>query len=468
MSRQQHHASERAFTSAVLDSLVERIALQRGTPTRRVRLSDDGEEFLDGDALWGLGFDGPLPHLPRVRVRSVRGPWTANVLATHGIDVPLVFGDAGLLVAKYFPELRELALAEGSRAPLVMFGADANPDRASMPSGTRFISDAQPPAAILRAIAQSQLVVSSCVTAVAIAESLGVPARLFATLEGGSFAHRDYLLGTRRPFASVADSASAAIAEGGYEPPRFDHDLLDRSFPLAESAADALSDAPERYSISVQDREKWAAALEVKVDAAAASLLAREVAVELESAQRSGEPDLASTVERLAHRLQVVEPHLVAHARGGDARLLAAVGGGNLAHATAALATREVAFSARVLGVRRLYAEMQIEISVTGTPEHGRWPEIMTLILQGLSGRWQVMQRIRLFAQQRRQWRVDLTFLVSLADLAGDGNWGLALQIGNQTLAVTDGQSVLLHDPAQRIPSGDPAVVSVIGIGEAG
>ena len=103
----------------VCREILRRAGIQ-GPPTRDRRLLSVGSVLSlarDGDVVWGTGVNGKSvdvdPPFSSLDVRAVRGPKTRAHLTAHGIDVPEVYGDPGLLVGRLWS--REQLRARQSR-----------------------------------------------------------------------------------------------------------------------------------------------------------------------------------------------------------------------------------------------------------------------------------------------------------------------------------------------------------------
>jgi pyruvyltransferase len=188
-----------------------------------------------GDVVWGTGVNGKKVDLERgyagLDVRAVRGPITADFLRGHGVYVPDVYGDPGLLVGSLWTrdELR------GDR-PVVPVSVVPNfhDFRASAadPAGrVQVISPQLPVREVLARIAASEYVVGSSLHGVIVAESLGIPARFVRSGVEPDIKYRDYYEGTGRSTFTQAASVEDALAIGPAELPRWDPGPLLAAFP---------------------------------------------------------------------------------------------------------------------------------------------------------------------------------------------------------------------------------------------
>lgn len=185
-----------------------------------------------GDVVWGTGLNAKLHRpLPRdvssLDVRAVRGPLTRAALVAAGVTVPTVFGDPALLLPRAFPHVLEWTQTKTRDVTVI---PNLN-DLAEYQGDPRTISPLEDVWTVVRAIAESSLVVGSSLHALVIADALGVPGRWVAAGAEHPFKYRDYLRGTGRADEAIAASVQEAIALGGVAPAQFDADALIAAFP---------------------------------------------------------------------------------------------------------------------------------------------------------------------------------------------------------------------------------------------
>ncbi len=190
----------RNFGDMLGPALVGRLVAPEARAAReRCRLLSVGSIMhfaRDGDVLWGTGVNGKVPLKQivsrRLDVRAVRGPLSADVLRARGIEVPNVFGDPGLLAAAEFK-------VERSSSPGRPVTAIPNlHDALSWRHLPGFLSPRRPFTAVIGAIADSEMVVTSSLHGLAIAESLRVPVALVRPGTESLFKYEDYFAGTGR------------------------------------------------------------------------------------------------------------------------------------------------------------------------------------------------------------------------------------------------------------------------------
>lgn len=180
------------------------------------------------DTVWGSGINGKEIRVPRsLDVRAVRGPITHRILADAGIKAPAIFGDPALLWAKFWPR-SSYTSGTTQGVGIVPNLHDYHRYYAEDP---RVINPRGNPHDVIRQIAQCEMIVSTSLHGIVIAESFGIPARLVPPTSEPMHKYFDYYLGTGRPAVEIAASVSQAIELGGEVPPVWDGDLLYSVFP---------------------------------------------------------------------------------------------------------------------------------------------------------------------------------------------------------------------------------------------
>ena len=214
--------------------------------------------------VWGAGinFKVPRPLPPRpgsLDVRAVRGPLTARTLAALGVRVPQVFGDPALLLPLVHPELA--TWSRRKRHP-VLVAPNLNDEPALGAEAARLGLPVLSPRThldhALRMIAESECVVGTSLHAIAVADSLEVPARLVASDAEHPFKYRDYLAGSGRPRTRIAADLHEALQLGGHEPADADLEQLLDSFPRDLWDAGSPNPAARSFSISPAAGRRWA------------------------------------------------------------------------------------------------------------------------------------------------------------------------------------------------------------------
>lgn len=185
----------------------------------------------DGDVIWGSGRNGKVADknhtFDRLDIRMVRGPLTRRFLIDKGLEVPEVFGDPGILLRDLFPEYVALAENKTHRVTII-------PNLNDTTSREHAAKVQDPRASLRRVIARiagSELVISSSLHGIVIAESLGVPVRVLRSSVEPSFKYSDYFLGTGREEYPVHDSIADALQGAEPEKPVYDAARMLAAFP---------------------------------------------------------------------------------------------------------------------------------------------------------------------------------------------------------------------------------------------
>ena len=183
-----------------------------------------------GDVIWGSGFkDQPLTltaaEKAAIEVRAVRGPLTADYLSSNGVAVPpdVAFFDPGLLVAEILPD-EIAACRRSSGSPCGLLLVPHYKDTAvwldRFPAAGRRLRTVDCDLFVmLREMLAAELVVSSSLHGIILAEALGVPAVLMRPPATEPFAKfEDYYLGTGRTAFPVIDDLDEAARVRPAEP----------------------------------------------------------------------------------------------------------------------------------------------------------------------------------------------------------------------------------------------------------
>lgn len=188
----------------------------------------------DGDVVWGTGVNGKTRELPfertRLDIRAVRGPLTREWLIGKGFDVPEVFGDPGLLTAR-FAESVPVWSREPRDVLVVPNLHDYERFRVLYGDDHDVLNPLTQLDQCIARIRAARFVTGSSLHGICIAESFGVPARLMASSTEPAFKYEDYFLGSGREVPRVAHSVDDALSYGGAPPPQFDEQRLLAAFP---------------------------------------------------------------------------------------------------------------------------------------------------------------------------------------------------------------------------------------------
>lgn len=183
--------------------LVDRIVHGQGLSIRdirRPRLFSIGSVMhfaRDGDTVWGSGINGKQPlselRFSRLDVRAVRGPLTAALLRERGLHVPEVYGDPGILTARFWPRA-----ASGRGGPVYVPHMREQVGR-EVRRQAHVVSPLQPLERFIDGISRASIVYSTSLHGIIIAESYGIPAVLIRNQSGETrFKYDDYYQGTGR------------------------------------------------------------------------------------------------------------------------------------------------------------------------------------------------------------------------------------------------------------------------------
>ncbi|TCL07344.1 polysaccharide pyruvyl transferase family protein [Sodalis ligni] len=191
----------------------------------------------NGDTIWGTGIngkiDGKLHRFTTLDVRSVRGPLTRDFLIQKGIDVPEIYGDPGLLLPLFFSK-DLLRKEEQTKKFLVIPHMNEGLDKYKEYSDF-LCTPRQGAISFTRQIVNSDMVISSSLHGIIIAEAYGIPAILLANQSGeAKFKFDDYYFGTGRKKYPIASSVTEAFNIEPAEKLAIDEiiDRLFKSFPF--------------------------------------------------------------------------------------------------------------------------------------------------------------------------------------------------------------------------------------------
>lgn len=179
-----------------------------------------------GDVVWGTGLIDDRPFDGRgIRFEAVRGPRTRACITG---DVPEVYGDPGLLMPTIYtpavPARRDPVGLILHRSEKDLFSEVTDPH-------VRRIDVEAPWPTVIDAIVSCDVVVSSALHGIIVAESYGVPAVWIQPtdrLQGGWFKFLDYYEGTDRDPLGPAPWPSSLrdFDRLATQPPAFDTDPL--------------------------------------------------------------------------------------------------------------------------------------------------------------------------------------------------------------------------------------------------
>ena len=375
-----------------------------------------------GSTVWGVGTgteeSAPDSGRGELDVRSVRGPWTAAHLTSHGHAVPAVYGDPVLLLSRFLPDVPDV----GGAARLRLFV----PDREEAPKwlrrtdelaahGLALMSPTAPLLLMLSAIARAELVVGSSVQAVAVADAYGVPARLVRSAGDRELEQRDYLLGTGRPGTAIAADVAHALEIGGHEAPEFDAEQLLAAFPWDLWGVDrpVRAGVVAPFSAAPSVLARWQERVTQGFDVAR---LVKELSAD---AQRvlGGKTASDPEIDVLLGLRRLVLPDVPRNQFDRPVRdLLYAIDHGAPGAAVRALVERGPGDAAQLVAWRDLGRQGLASVDVSLSRAVG---PVTRMVLE-LSGRTAaVVQDIRLFEVNHDQTELNLHVLLPFTGLAG-------------------------------------------------
>ncbi len=193
----------------------------------------------DGDVVWGSGVNGKMPEdrhkFVDLDVRMVRGPLTRDFLKGKGISVSDdVYGDPAILLPYLFPELKARPIS-GKIIVLPNFN-ELERVRPLISSSFNLVSPVGYWRDIVKQILSSELVLTSSLHGLIIAEVFNVPVRFVAPCGGETlFKYEDYLRGTGRQIGIQPQSFLKGIHQDigvNFSHPIFNVEGMIAKFPL--------------------------------------------------------------------------------------------------------------------------------------------------------------------------------------------------------------------------------------------
>lgn len=160
-------------------------------------------EAKPGDVVWGTGaLSSDLPlQLDRftTQILAVRGPMTARLLVSRGIDVgDIPMGDPSLLLPRFLPMRGS---DNGQIGFLPHYYDYGQVQQRSLPGHVLLLDPATEPIVLIQQIVNCRAVVSSSLHGICVAEAYGVPAlwvELSDGVLGAGFKFMDYYASTKR------------------------------------------------------------------------------------------------------------------------------------------------------------------------------------------------------------------------------------------------------------------------------
>lgn len=418
-----------------------------------------------GAVVWGTGVNfklsSKLPaQLATLDMRAVRGPYSARAITAGGGTAPRIFGDPALLLPRYMPELHHWSRAGSGRLLVVPNLNDLDTmSEVARDHGYEVLDPRGPVRSVLRAVAQSGFVVGSSLHAIAIADSLGIPARFVASSAEGVFKYRDYLAGTGRPLTRIAPDVETAIGLGGHAAVDVDLDELKASFPRDLWAGpDAVATArsyDDRASIIATWRELLSVAnpneaafrsefrerLLPRVAAAAAEVLSEHTTSESAADARAAFDE--SYAEARAYRVALAAGLSADELSEQDEALLNAIDGGDPDTMLRALWLRREGRHALLHAVRTSDELRILSIALRPGAISNDITAISAIGVDG-TGAEHVVD-LPVFAMYHRQWSIDLVASIDLPPHT---------RLVKLAVRWTDAGGIVSEAPVVRAPAG--------------
>lgn len=185
----------------------------------------------DGDVLWGSGLWFPGSVSPKLHFVAVRGPLTRNCLLQQDIDCPAVFGDPAILLPLYYSP----SVPKKTKLSIMPHYKDAILENEARQENLPLISVHDDPFHVIDSIIASEMIVTSSLHGLIVAESYGVPVALllndsFLKIRS-EFKYQDYFQSTgRKNLALYGLSLSEASKKPLPEPEFPDRQRLINAF----------------------------------------------------------------------------------------------------------------------------------------------------------------------------------------------------------------------------------------------
>lgn len=202
-----------------------------------------------GDTIWGTGvWREKTPMQGPLRITAVRGPLTRAMLRDQGIECPDVYGDPAILLPRYYrPKIQKQA------------GITVLPhfrDEWLASDEFHILSPTDEPFSVIDRIASSEILVTSSLHGLIVAEAYGVPVVLLRNSRHGAvepqFKYADYFASTGRDDLTRFDVPVREAVLTPLPPPVMpDPDRLIAAFPRPLASQSAVPTAPAQARTSV-------------------------------------------------------------------------------------------------------------------------------------------------------------------------------------------------------------------------
>lgn len=188
----------------------------------------------DNDVIWGTGINNKRSNPKKLKtldIRAIRGPLSREfIINTYGLPCPEIYGDPALLLPRILAHKRHLPVRKFAIVP---HGSDIEHfggyDNVILPTENW--------EKVIDYLLGSELVISSGLHGLIVAEAFGIPARwlhnesLPSYHNEGVFKFNDYFLSTDRSPDDYVKSVEKAWQVGGKSPIKANFDSLLKSFP---------------------------------------------------------------------------------------------------------------------------------------------------------------------------------------------------------------------------------------------
>lgn len=170
-----------------------------------------------GEVVWGTGINGKMPaashRFTDLDVRAVRGPKTRAFLMDMGIAVPEVYGDPALLLPRFFDKA---FLMPSQRKPFAVVPHFNESLDKYVGYEEHLVSPRVEPGEFVRGLLGAELIVSSSLHGLILAEAYGIPAVYLDWGNGEDrFKYDDYYAGTGRTSWRSGNTVEECLDIGG-------------------------------------------------------------------------------------------------------------------------------------------------------------------------------------------------------------------------------------------------------------
>lgn len=171
----------------------------------------------DGDVIWGSGVNGkinPEKHkFKELDIRMLRGPKTKAFLESRDIFIKTdCFGEPGLLLPTLFPEFKPEPV-EG-KITIIPNLNEIDVCKKHVPKNMNFVSPMTYWRKVILEILSSELVLTSSLHGIVVAEVFNIPVRFMKPIGGETlFKYQDYYLATGRELKETPSTVNDRITK---------------------------------------------------------------------------------------------------------------------------------------------------------------------------------------------------------------------------------------------------------------